>query len=42
MTGEEKTEEHAYWRCPAWADIREGWLGEEVVDTSGMPKITQT
>ena len=41
-TGEEDTEEHAYWRCPAWADIRAKCLGAAEVDFSDLPRITQT
>ena len=41
-TGEEETEEHAYWRCPAWKTIRTKWLGAAEMDFSDMPRITQT
>ena len=40
--GEEETEEHAFWRCPAWRQIRAKWLGAEEVDMSDLPRITQT
>ena len=39
-TGEEETEEHAYWRCPAWKAIRTKWLGAAEVDFLDMPNIT--
>ena len=41
-TGEDETEEHAFWRCPAWREIRAKWLGAEEVDVSDLPRITQT
>jgi len=43
-SGEVEDEEHAYWRCPAWADVRRAAFGRAhgSLDVSSLPAITRT
>ena len=39
---EDEDAEHVYWRCPAWAEIRESHLGMASVPVEHLPPITRT
>ena len=41
-SGEDEDEEHTFWRCPAWAHIREEELGARTVEVGHLPQIPRT
>ena len=40
-SGEDEDEIHAYWRCPAWAHIRQRFFQQPSVTVDHLPAITQ-